>query len=123
MELNGKINLLDETVSIERGAIRTNAIMALSILFISLTGAALLYILAKDILDATPKLVTSICTALTSFLSGIPASSIPNKRVKIATLNYLKKEYANMQNNPTCADPQLITELEKRFWTFFDKNL
>lgn len=122
MELRRKINLLEQAISIERGVIQTSYRIALVVFIAGLVGAVLVHKLTPA--DMGPaKLALTICTGFGSFLSGIPIKDVASKRVKIAALSYLKNEYEYFQEQDAINDEQRISEIEKRFWSFFDKNL
>jgi hypothetical protein len=122
MELSQKITLLGEAVSIEQGAIRTSYRIAFVVFVAGLIGAILVHKLAPAEMG-TAKLALTVCTGFGSFFSGIPVKDVASKRVKIAALSYLKTEYEYFQAHAAANDEQHISDIEKRFWNFFDKNL
>ena len=121
MDLHRKISLLERAASIERSAIRTSFKIALAVFAAGLIGAFLVHKLAPDALG-NAKLALTVCTGFGSFLSGIPIKDVATKRLKIELLSYLKGEYEYFQASPV-ADEQRLSEIEKRFWTLFDKNI
>lgn len=122
MELRQKITLLEQTAAIEQGAIRTSFVIAVIVFAAGLIGAVLVHKLAPAEMG-TAKLALTVCTGFGSFFSGIPIKDVASKRVKIAALSYLKSEYEYFQAHPGTQDDQRISDIEKRFWNFFDKNL
>jgi hypothetical protein len=122
MELRQKITLLEEAVSSERSEIRVNYINSFVVFIAGLIGAIVVHKLAPAEMG-TAKLALTICTGFSSLFSGLPIKDVATKRVKIAALSYLKNEYEYFQEHATAIDEQRISETEKRFWKFFDKNL
>jgi len=120
MELQRKIALLEQAISIERKAIRTNFRVSIIVFLAGIIGAVLVHLMTPG---SPVKLVLTICTGCGSFLSGIPVKDVAGKRLKIEALTYLKSEYEAFETNPTAKDEERLAEIEKRFWTFFDKNL
>ena len=121
MELQRQISLLDRAASIERSAIRTSFRIAVAVFAAGVIGAFLVNRFAPSELGSA-KFALTVCTGLGSFLSGIPIKDVATKRLKIELLSYLKSEYEYFQASPV-PDPQRLSEIEKRFWTVFDKNI
>jgi hypothetical protein len=86
----------------------------------AIIGAILVHFMTPG---GTLKLALTICTGCGSFLSGIPIKDTASKRLKIEALTYLKSEYQRFEADPNLHDDESLAEIEKRFWTFFDKNL
>jgi hypothetical protein len=121
MDLQRQISLLDRAAAIERNAIRTSFKIAVAVFAAGLIGAFLVNRFAPLELGSA-KFALTACTGLGSFLSGIPIKDVATKRLKIELLSYLKSEYEYFQTSPA-PDPQRLSEVEKRFWTVFDKNI
>lgn len=122
MELSRKITLLGDTISIEQGAIRTSFRIAVVVFVTGLIGAVLVYTLAPAEMG-TAKLALTVCTGFGSLLSGFPIKDVASKRVHIAALSCLKSEYECVQADAAADDEQRLFDIEKLFWSFFDKNL
>lgn len=120
MDLQRKITLLDQAIAIERKSIRTNFRISIAVFVAAIIGAVLVNLMTPG---GTLKLALTICTGCGSFLSGIPIRDTAGKRLKIEALSYLKSEYERFVADPNLHDEQSLAEIEKRFWTFFDKNL
>jgi len=121
-ELRRKITLLERAGSIEESAIRTSLRIAVAVFVAGLIGALLVHKLAPAELG-TAKLALTVCTAMGSFMAGIPIKDVFSKRLKIECISFLKSEYQYIQETPAAYDAQRMGEIEKRFWNLIDKNV
>jgi hypothetical protein len=117
-----KITLLQRAALISRGEIRTSVIIAAAVFVAGLVGALLVNRFAPADLG-TSKLALTVCTGFGSFLSGIPIKDVFSKRLRIEALSFLISEYQYVETSPATADPQRLSEIEKRFWGLIDKTV
>lgn len=122
MDLRKKIDLLERAISIEERAIRAQQILSVVVACIGVFAAVLVHLLAGPTVSENSKWILSLCGTFISGGAGFPLKDIFGKRNKIAALTYLREEYEVLQDSSASTDRLQIEELEKRFWTFFDKN-
>jgi hypothetical protein len=123
MDFRKKINLLERNIVTEESAIRAQKVLALAVVIASLLAAVLVHILAGPTISENYKWMLSLAGTGISGTAGFPLKDLYGKRNKIYALTYLRDEYETLQNSPMTADPLQVEELEKRFWSFFEKNV
>jgi len=122
MDLRKKINLLERSIVTEQSAIRSQKLLALSVVLTSLLAAVLVHILAGPSISENSKWILSLAGTLISGTAGFPMKDLYSKRNKIAALSYLRDEYETLQLSLTPAESRQLDDLERKFSTFFEKN-